>query len=90
MNFLLNDVSQDISEQMRSISSLFDVIHLLPRDEIPSCILESEDAKVKALSNQLARLFKLELKASDMPNDKSKDLLGEVSRDSIHPSFTLY
>lgn len=78
MNFLLNDVSQDISEQMRSISSLFDVIHLLPRDEIPSCILESEDAKVKALSNQLARLFKLELKASDTPNDKSKDLLGEA------------
>ncbi len=80
MNSLLNDVANDISNQINNVSSLFDVIHLLPpHDEIPSIILESDDIEVEALSNQLTRLMKLETsKSFEASSDKYKDIMGEV------------
>ena len=99
MNNVLNDVADTVRQEMDLITSLFDYIHLLPisehehtnlveyecnKDEHEEEHEHEHDEDVKLLSNQIARLLKLEAKAKNTSDesitDKAKDVLAEVRK----------
>ena len=78
MNNVLNDVADTVRQEMDLITSLFDYIHLLPISEHEHTNLveyecnkdeHEDDEDVKLLSNQIARLLKLEAKAKNTSDD---------------------
>ena len=106
MNNVLNDVADTVRQEMDLITSLFDYIHLLPISEHEHTNLveyecnkdehedeHEDDEDVKLLSNQIARLLKLEAKAkntSESITDKAKDVLAEVRKHLYYIYFKTY